>query len=244
MIKTGAPIEIAMNRKAILLLSKIMKMEIEKPIILYPIDINEKSILDTLQPDYIYNGMKWYNLNEDIFKAIEKTLYHPNPILYQKGLKTLEPIKKAYREEMELKLKELEDKILIDVEMRIKKLKEENPLDFVVPLLDSKSFYSLSKEEDFYSMNEDFYRKLQSQRCYYNKILKLIAEQAGISKNLTSHVSRHSYASLLLEMGESVNLFDIMSSLGHTRLSTTQTYLQSITNKKLINISNIISEKF
>lgn len=114
--------------------------------------------------------------------------------------------------------------------------------EFVFTLLDNQYFLGINGD-DFSRLSEIQYRKFQSVRCYYNKLLKIIGQQAGISKNLTSHLSRHSYTSLMLELGENVNLYDLMTSLGHTRLTTTQTYIQKLTNKRTDNLNLVISEK-
>jgi integrase len=127
---------------------------------------------------------------------------------------------------------------LINLIIKDKELKSE----FVFTLLNNSDFNDIS-EEEFSILSEHQYRKFQSARCYYNKLLKLIAIQSGISKRLTSHLSRHSYTSLMLELGEDVNLFDLMTSLGHKHLSTTQTYIQRLSNKKIDKLNLVISEK-
>jgi integrase len=114
--------------------------------------------------------------------------------------------------------------------------------DFVFTLLNNQDFTDIT-EEEFSILSEYQYRKFQSVRSYYNKLLKLIAVQSGITKRLTSHLSRHSYTSLMLELGEDVNLFDLMTSLGHKHLSTTQTYIQRLSNKKIDKLNLVISEK-
>ena len=112
----------------------------------------------------------------------------------------------------------------------------------VFPLLNNKDFNDI-EDEDFSVLSEYQYRKFQSVRSYYNKLLKLIASQSNINKRLTSHLARHSYTSLMLELGEDVNLFDLMTSLGHKHLSTTQTYIQRLSNKKIDKLNLVISEK-
>lgn len=118
----------------------------------------------------------------------------------------------------------------------------ETKTDFVFPLLDNKDFNDI-EDEDFSVLSEYQYRKFQSVRSYYNKLLKLIASQTNINKRLTSHLARHSYTSLMLELGEDVNLFDLMTSLGHKHLSTTQTYIQRLSNKKIDKLNLVISDK-
>jgi integrase len=122
-------------------------------------------------------------------------------------------------------------------ELKTKKVKD----DFVFNLLRNEDFKDIVNE-DFSSLSEDQYRKFQSFRAYYNKLLKLVSAQANIPKNLTSHIARHSYASLMLELGENINLFDLMTSLGHQRLATTQTYIQRLSNKKIDQLNKVISD--
>ncbi|NLT47473.1 MAG: tyrosine-type recombinase/integrase [Clostridiales bacterium] len=53
---------------------------------------------------------------------------------------------------------------------------------------------------------------------------------AGINKNITPHVFRHSFASLLLESG--VDIKYIQEFLGHSTISTTQIYLHTSDEEK------------
>jgi integrase len=121
-------------------------------------------------------------------------------------------------------------------------MKLSNQDEFVFTLMDNKYFKNIV-DDDFSRLDEDQYRKFQSVRAYYNKLLKLIASQAGINKRLTTHLARHSYTTLMMNLGENINLFDVMTSLGHKHLTTTQTYLKRISNKKIDKLNLVISDQ-
>lgn len=65
----------------------------------------------------------------------------------------------------------------------------------------------------------------------YNKRLKELAELCGINKNLTSYVSRHSFATQA--MLNQVPLNAISAMLGHSSLKTTEIYLNSLPSTTL-----------
>jgi len=61
--------------------------------------------------------------------------------------------------------------------------------------------------------------------------LKRIATLCNIDHNLTSYVSRHSFATQA--MLQNVPLLAISAMLGHSKLNTTQIYLKSLPNNIL-----------
>jgi integrase len=62
-----------------------------------------------------------------------------------------------------------------------------------------------------------------------NKYMKLIGEEIGYDKPLTTYAARHSFATILKRSGAPTEL--ISESLGHKSLKTTEAYLDSFEDK-------------
>ena len=76
----------------------------------------------------------------------------------------------------------------------------------------------------------------------YNRMLKKLAVQAGISRNLSSYVVRHSWASAAYE--GNVDLPVISKALGHTNARTTQIYISEINDERLSEASHKLLSDF
>ena len=63
-----------------------------------------------------------------------------------------------------------------------------------------------------------------------NRSLKIIAKRAGIDKNITFHVARHTFATTITLMNN-VPIETVSKLLGHTKLSTTQKYARVLEKK-------------
>lgn len=87
---------------------------------------------------------------------------------------------------------------------------------------ESEYVFPIIKREGAIHQEKD----IQWARKRYNKKLKDVAESCGIEKNLTSYVSRHSFATQA--MLQEVPMKAISTMLGHSSLKTTETYLQSL----------------
>lgn len=86
----------------------------------------------------------------------------------------------------------------------------------------------LKKEASEYLFLNNHGKKMTRQGFF--KIIKKIAQEKGINKELSPHTIRHSFASHLLKYG--ADLRTIQELLGHSDISTTQIYTH-ITNEQL-----------
>lgn len=83
------------------------------------------------------------------------------------------------------------------------------------------------------------YRDAHDGRRVYNKMLKEIAELCGIESNLTSYVSRHSWATIAKHKGVPVAV--ISEGMGHTDVKTTDIYLDSFDKEVLDDFNEMIT---
>ena len=77
-------------------------------------------------------------------------------------------------------------------------------------------------------INGTLFPKISNQKM--NTYLKEIAQPAGIHKNLTFHMARHTFATTVT-LTNGVPIETISKMLGHTKLSTTQIYAKVIESK-------------
>ncbi|MFM2203082.1 MAG: hypothetical protein RLZZ605_46 [Bacteroidota bacterium] len=78
--------------------------------------------------------------------------------------------------------------------------------------------------------DENLHVEIKNKTAFCNKHLKQIATLAKIDKNLSTHIARHSFATVALTKGISID--KVSKLLSHTSLKTTQIYAK-ILNKDL-----------
>ena len=129
---------------------------------------------------------------------------------------------------------------IIDGRIKYIRQKTNEPYDIKIheqlnPLL---TFFTEGKKKNDYILpiikrknDIDQYKDIEWARKRFNKNLKILAKKAEIEENLTSYVTRHSFASGADDMGIPVTAISKM--LGHKRISTTQVYLASLRNSKM-----------
>ena len=102
----------------------------------------------------------------------------------------------------------------------------------VVPMTENALMWLPERKK---GKDDDFVFDAPCKVCVY-KVLKKWAETAGIRKNVTFHVGRHTYATLLLYYG--ADLYTVSKLLGHTNIKTTQIYAQVMdeTKRKAVNL--------
>lgn len=92
----------------------------------------------------------------------------------------------------------------------------------------SRNQLNIQKDfEDILFLNR---RGRQLTRAMIFTITKQLAKEAGISKSVSPHIFRHSFATHLLENG--ANLYAIQMMLGHESITTTEIYMH-VDRKKL-----------
>jgi integrase/recombinase XerD len=105
--------------------------------------------------------------------------------------------------------------------------KKLNSKEYIFPIMPDK-IDDAEKERERYI----------DKRKYFNQDLKEIAKKCKIDVNLTSYVSRHTWASLAKFAGVSHAI--IGESLGHSDLKTTETYLANFGNDTLDDANDLI----
>jgi len=73
-------------------------------------------------------------------------------------------------------------------------------------------------------------KAIASATTLINTNLKRLARRAGIQKNISSHIGRHSFATMLITNGASI--FDVKELLGHNDIRVTHVYTHMVDERK------------
>ncbi len=85
---------------------------------------------------------------------------------------------------------------------------------------------------------KDARRQYQNKLQQANKYLKIIAREAGVSANLSTYTSRHTWASIA--KAKNINISTISDALGHQNETTTRIYLSTLDNGHIDRANEII----
>ena len=117
----------------------------------------------------------------------------------------------------------------IEGDLWIRGKRKKTGTDFNIPILNIPKMIL----EKYKGKTEgDFVLPVFSSNTHYNLLLKKMAKLCGITKNVSSHLARHTFATLTLTKGVSIE--SVSKMLGHTNINTTQIYAR-ITDKKVCN---------
>lgn len=101
------------------------------------------------------------------------------------------------------------------------------PTDYIFPFLDNRAKWATESAKGRDTMEENLqkalFNNIASRNVILNRNLKSIAKKAGISKNVTFHTSRHTFANLAMKEG--VESGKIQGLLAHSSLATTEGYM-------------------
>lgn len=100
----------------------------------------------------------------------------------------------------------------------------------------SKQATSWMPERGDAADNDNVFTRLPKGQ-YLNDLIKAWAKEAGLSKHVTFHTSRHIFATMLLTLG--ADLYTVSKLLGHANVKTTQIYGKIVDQKKDDAVSRI-----
>ena len=81
---------------------------------------------------------------------------------------------------------------------------------------------------------------LPSDSCVY-KYLQQWVKKAGITKHVSFHVSRHTFATMMISLGS--DLYTVSKLLGHTNIKITEVYAKLV-NKKKFEAVDLVNDVF
>lgn len=131
----------------------------------------------------------------------------------------------SYSDLRSLSLSEL---VTISDRMWIYKSRKKTHVPFDIPLV-PPALALISEYADKEHPFDPIFKELP-QNCTCNRHLKEIAKEAGIVKLLTFHTARHTFATMALSEG--VSMESVSKMLGHASITTTAIYAR-ITNEKV-----------
>ena len=125
------------------------------------------------------------------------------------------------------------------------KKEDSNPTDYIFPLLDGTATYAKAfTEEQKATLTPKVIVKLSdsisSKNALINKYLKKIAGKADITKNISFHIARHSFAKIAKEKG--VDNSHLKNILGHSNIRVTEVYMGNFATEETDKVMNSIFE--
>jgi len=92
-----------------------------------------------------------------------------------------------------------------------------------------RGIFPLLKDSEISLTGKKLISRIDSANAKVNNALKIVAKEAGISKHVSFHVARHSYANMANNLGMPFSV--IQNTLNHKNSRTTEIYLNSLENE-------------
>ena len=134
----------------------------------------------------------------------------------------------ACRDDMlRLRMQKTQQRIEVPLTQQVRQVLEKyrtlfsTDADYVFPPLNSPA-----SATDSFSLS----RKVISATVTVNRHVKQLAKRAGLDKEVSTHVGRHTFATMLLNKGASI--YEIKELLGHQDVKVTQIYAHLRTDRK------------
>lgn len=134
------------------------------------------------------------------------------------------------------------EKIKFNLVLYYHRFSKENPNQFIFPIIDPKLFMDVVFDNNT-SLTKEQYNHILSRTTIYNKNLKRLQKECEIDVTLTSHIPRHTYTNLMIEV-TGRDIYTISKTLGHTRLSTTDHYVDDFNIGKISDDLGSLSSEF
>lgn len=141
---------------------------------------------------------------------------------------------------LNVKMRKTEELISIplsDVAKRILTKKETIFENHCIKKNPDQYIFNILKVDVDKANKQDCLNAISCSTALINKNLKKIAALAGISKNISTHVGRHTFATLLIT--KDANMSAVQALLGHSDIRTTQIYAKLIDTKKVEAINKL-----
>lgn len=176
-----------------------------------------------------------FQIDEELYNYFNIKVSEIRDLKEKKILEHLEK-KEKYVPEDDLFLKSKKWALMQNLTEKIQKYTKANPNKFIFDFItmDIKNKENLDMVE---------YQHVIRNTIVYNRQLKELQKTCNIDTTLRSHLSRHSYASLMLNLLKS-DIYLISQSLGHSDTSITEKYLSGFNVQETSKENNKISNAF